>query len=123
MNDKLRELRRALIRIAAVPDEQFGQVAELVNREVGRERRLASFLADDSDACSPPASATHILSPTTRARGGVPTSAAWIIETSFPPSPMQQTRFLVWARMRRATSAFCVGEQRQATTEIGRAHV
>ncbi len=36
--------------------------------------------------------------------------------TSFPPSPMQQTRFLVCFRMRRATSAFCVGEHLQATT-------
>ena len=36
--------------------------------------------------------------------------------TSFPPSPMQQTRFMVKLRISRATSAFCVGEHRHATT-------
>lgn len=45
-----------------------------------------------------------------------PTSAAWIMLTSFPPSPMQHTRFLVCFRISRATSAFCVGEHLQATT-------
>ena len=45
-----------------------------------------------------------------------PTSAAWIILTSFPPSPIQHTRFLVCFRIRRATSAFWVGEHLQATT-------
>ena len=45
-----------------------------------------------------------------------PTSAAWIMLTSLPPSPIQQTRFLVNLRIRRATSAFWVGEHRQATT-------
>jgi hypothetical protein len=38
------------------------------------------------------------------------------METSLPPSPMQQTRLPVCSRMSRATSAFWVGEQRQATT-------
>jgi hypothetical protein len=36
--------------------------------------------------------------------------------TSFPPSPIQHTRFLVKFLMSRATSAFCVGEHRHATT-------
>lgn len=49
-------------------------------------------------------------------RNHAPTSAAWIILTSFPPSPMQHTLFLVNARINLATSAFCVGEHRQATT-------
>lgn len=46
----------------------------------------------------------------------LPTSAAWIMLTSFPPSPMQQTRFFVYSRISLATSAFWVGEQRHATT-------
>ena len=45
-----------------------------------------------------------------------PTSAACIMLTSFPPSPMQQTVILVNSRINRATSAFCVGEHLQATT-------
>ncbi len=45
-----------------------------------------------------------------------PTSAAWIIDTSLPPSPMQHTRFRVYSLMSLATSAFCVGEHRHATT-------
>ena len=46
-----------------------------------------------------------------------PTSAAWIIETSLPPSPMAQVRLRVCWRIKDATSAFWVGEQRQATTQ------
>ena len=46
----------------------------------------------------------------------LPTSAAWIMLTSFPPSPIQHTRFLVCCRMSRATSAFWVGEHLHATT-------
>jgi len=51
VDDELGELGAALVRVAAVPDEELGEVAELVDREVGRERRLATFLADDADAC------------------------------------------------------------------------
>jgi len=45
-----------------------------------------------------------------------PTSAAWIIATSFPPSPTQATRILVKVFKFYATTAFCVGEQRQMHT-------
>ncbi len=77
-----------------MPDEQLGEEAEWV-----MEKSAAR------DACLP--SLPTIPSPT---------SAAWIIDTSLPPSPMQQTRFLVCVRISRATSAFCVGEHRHATT-------
>lgn len=49
MDDELREFRRAAVRVAAVPEEELGQVAELVHGEVGGERRLFAFLSDDTD--------------------------------------------------------------------------
>jgi hypothetical protein len=48
-----------------------------------------------------------------------PTSAAWIMLTSLPPSPMQHTRFPEWALTRYASSAFWMGDTRQAMT-VGR---
>jgi len=47
---------------------------------------------------------------------GIPASAAWIMLTSLPPSPTAAVRLPVCNWMRRTTSAFCVGEQRQHTT-------
>ena len=111
MDNELRQLRRTLVRVSAVPNEQLRKVAELGDREIGSERRLPSLLSDDAYTCS-----VHQQSTNAGGREDAPTSAAWIMETSFPPSPIQQTRFFVCARMRRATSAFWVGEQRQATT-------
>lgn len=54
MNDKLGEFGRALVRVATVPEEEFGQVRKLVDREVGGERGLTTFFADDTDACAFP---------------------------------------------------------------------
>ena len=51
MDDKLGELGRPLVRVATMPNEELGQVAELVDRKVGRKRGLASLLPNDPDAC------------------------------------------------------------------------
>ena len=48
----------------------------------------------------------------------MPTSAYWIIPTSFPPSPIQATTFPLYFRNNSATLAFCVGAQRHKTTEF-----
>lgn len=114
MDDELSELCTALVRVATVPDEQFCQVAELIDREVCCERSLSTFFPDNTNTCVPRLSAANRT--VAADLPNLPTSAAWIIETSFPPSPIQQTRFFVCSRISRATSAFCVGEQRQATT-------
>ena len=45
-----------------------------------------------------------------------PTSAAWIIATSLPPSPMLNTIFSVYSLISSVTLAFCVGEHLQQTT-------
>ena len=50
MDDELGELGAALVRVAAVPDEQFGQVVEMRDAEVGGEGGLAALFADDADA-------------------------------------------------------------------------
>ena len=112
MDDELRKLGRAAVRVAAVPKQKLGEEAELRHGEVGGERCLLALLPDDTDTCG-----TKSACMRTKSQNGYePTSAAWIMLTSFPPSPIQQTRFLVNLRIRRATSAFCVGEHRHATT-------
>lgn len=50
VDDELGELGAALVGVAAVPDEQFDEVAELLDAEIGGERGLAAFLADDTNA-------------------------------------------------------------------------
>jgi len=45
-----------------------------------------------------------------------PTLAAWIIATSFPPSPIPKVILRVNVRIASVTCAFYVGEQRQQTT-------
>ena len=52
MDDELRQLRGAAVRVAAVPQEQLGEEAELRDREVRSERGLLSFFPDDADACA-----------------------------------------------------------------------
>ena len=39
-----------LLAVAAVPDEQLGQMMELGDGEVGGERGLSTFFADNADA-------------------------------------------------------------------------
>mmetsp|Transcript_9780 Transcript_9780/g.23236 ORF Transcript_9780/g.23236 Transcript_9780/m.23236 type:complete len:230 (-) Transcript_9780:1999-2688(-) len=46
-----------------------------------------------------------------------PTSAAWIMATSLPPSPMAAQRLLACRLRSRTISAFCVGAHLQQTTE------
>ncbi len=50
VHDELGELRRPLVAVAAVPDEELRQVVEGGDAEVGGEGGLAAFLADDADA-------------------------------------------------------------------------
>ena len=50
MDDELGQLGAALVRVATVPHEQFGQVVEMRNAEVGGEGGLAALFADDADA-------------------------------------------------------------------------
>jgi hypothetical protein len=115
VDDELRQFGRASVRVAPVPEKQLGQVAELHHGKVGREGRLLALFADDADTCSGEREYCFAHGVSMK-MGHVPTSAAWIMLTSFPPSPIQQTRFLVKSLIRRATSAFCVGEHRHATT-------
>lgn len=49
MNDKLCEFGGALVRIAAMPNKQFGQVTKLGYREISSQRRLFALLAHDAD--------------------------------------------------------------------------
>lgn len=49
VDDELGQLGAALVRVAPVPDEEFGQVVELRDAEVGGERGLAAFFSDDAD--------------------------------------------------------------------------
>ena len=50
MNDKLTEAGRSLVRVPAVDEQQLGDVRELREREVSRERSLHALLAHDADA-------------------------------------------------------------------------
>ena len=50
VDDELGEFGRALVGVAAVPDEEFGDVVEVCEGEVGGEGGLAAFFADDADA-------------------------------------------------------------------------
>jgi hypothetical protein len=98
-----------------VPEKQLGQEAELHHGKVGSEGHLLALFINDADTCS--GEREHCLAHRVSIKmGHVLTSGAWIMLMSFPPSPIQQTRFLVKFLIRRATSAFCVGEHRHATT-------
>ena len=52
VDDELRELGRAAVRVASVPKQEFGEVAELDDGKVGGERGLFAFFAYDADAWS-----------------------------------------------------------------------
>ena len=52
MNNELRELRAAAVRVAAVPEQELREEAELRDGKVGGERGLFAFLAYDADAWS-----------------------------------------------------------------------
>lgn len=54
MYHELGQLRRALVRVATVPQQELGEKAELVDGKVGSQRGLFALLADDpdSDVCS-----------------------------------------------------------------------
>lgn len=49
VHDELGQFGRAFVAVAPVPHQQFGEVGELRHREVGGERRLATFLAHDAE--------------------------------------------------------------------------
>ena len=49
VDDELGEFGRTTVRVAAVPHEEFGEMAELSDGEVSGERGLFSFLAYNSD--------------------------------------------------------------------------
>lgn len=50
MDDELRQLGGALVRVSTVPEEELGEVRKLVDGEVGRQGGLLAFLANDADA-------------------------------------------------------------------------
>ena len=50
MDDKLRQLRAALIAVPSVPHQQLGQMVELLDREIGRQTSLPTFLAHNTHA-------------------------------------------------------------------------
>ena len=74
-----------------MPHEEFGQMAKLDDRKARGERSLSALFPDDTNA--------YISLSDETEKGGKPpnslTSAAWIILTSFPPSPIQHARFSV----------------------------
>ena len=80
-----------------VRTEQAGQVAELRDGKVGGQRRLPALLANDADAWAYNQSrASGTVNEMMRRTGRedvrtLPTSAAWIMLTSLPPSPIAQT--------------------------------
>lgn len=49
MDDKLRELGRASVRVAAVPEQELGEVAELRHGEVSCKRGLFALLSNNAD--------------------------------------------------------------------------
>jgi len=49
VDDELGKLRRTAVRITSVPHEEFGEVTELGDREVGSERCLLPFFSNDPD--------------------------------------------------------------------------
>ena len=49
MHDELSKFCAASVRVAAVPDEEFGEVGELCDAKVGSEGGLTAFFADDTD--------------------------------------------------------------------------
>jgi len=48
VNNKLRQLGRAPVRVAAVPEKKFGQVAELRHGKIRREGGLLALFSDDA---------------------------------------------------------------------------
>ena len=50
MDDELGQLGTSLVAVPTVPDQKFGQMAELLDGEVGCEAGLMALLADDADA-------------------------------------------------------------------------
>lgn len=74
-----------------MPHEELREVAELGDREVGGEGCLLSFFSNDADTCT----RQGLKLPFGISTEDSPTSAACIMLTSLPPSPIQQTRFLV----------------------------
>ncbi len=95
MDDKLRQLGRALVRVAACQTSSLVRKLNWVMEKCGGERRLLALLADDYQ---------------------VRRRAALDHRHVVAPISMQQNRFLVCVRISRASSAFCVGEHRNATT-------
>ena len=95
---------------------QGGHVSELADGKVGGTRGLASFLALDADACRVPplAAPCHDLDEKScvgsrgppPAGGVVPMLAAWIIGTSFAPSPIASVRHLTFSLTSRTTLAW-----------------
>lgn len=50
VNDELGENGGGFVRLATVPENQFFQVAELVDRKVGSKSCLHAFFTNDTDA-------------------------------------------------------------------------
>lgn len=50
VDDELGKFGGTAVRVAAMPHEKFGEMAELSDGEVGREGCLFSFFAHNSDA-------------------------------------------------------------------------
>lgn len=50
MDDELREHSGSLVALTTVPKDQLVKVLELVDREVGSQRRLLTLFADNTDA-------------------------------------------------------------------------
>lgn len=49
MDDKLRKLGAPLVAIPSMPDQQLGQIAELLDGEIGSQTRLSALLSNDAN--------------------------------------------------------------------------
>ena len=67
MDNELSELRTSLIAIPPMPDEQFSQMAELGDGEIGRERGLSAFFSHNTNTHVCRLNHAHIITPVANA--------------------------------------------------------
>ena len=53
VNDKLAQFGRTLIRVATMPQQELGEIAELVDGEIRGEGSLFAFFTNNSNPCRP----------------------------------------------------------------------
>ena len=114
MHDRLREVARTFVAVAAVREHKAADVRELRYGEIRCHGGLFALARLDSDAYSKCLIRFSFASP-----HSAPAFAACIMATSLPPSPIAATiageRYFFSSF---TSCAFCSGEQRQQTTLV-----